>query len=677
MQVDVRQFFAPDGPLARLLHPFEVRPAQLRVATAVAAALDAGASLIAEAGTGTGKTLAYLMPALASGRKVVVSTGTKNLQDQIVRKDLPLLERALGKRFVVEVMKGRANYLCEARAEEFFSQLILPTLASRRLADALQAWRERTQTGDRAELADLPDDAPVWRELSVTSEQCLGRACAHYERCWVTQMRRRAQTAALVIVNHHLYLADAAMRQDMGNEAKALLPAHDVVIFDEAHDLDEVAAQHFGHQVSERRLQELERDIGRAAVGQGLLPARLSPLLTELTRRSRVLFEHVPTAVGRNRLRPGSVTAAWADSHAAVDALLQQLESELAMQDDDALKVLAARTATLAAELAFVLDLPGRASAVTEVATQTAEKADVPYVRYSEANGRVRTLVARPVEVAPLLGQILRQRPAVFVSATLRVGQSFNHFRRTVGLGDAEELCVDSPFDYANQACLYLPTDLPEPDRPEFALEAADRSAQLVAASGGGAFVLCTSHRVLPLMRAALVRQGFGNVLVQGEAPRSHLIETFRRQQHGVLVATMSFWKGVDVPGDALRLVIMDRLPFASPADPVVEARLEQLIERGLEPFMAYQVPQAALMLRQGFGRLIRRQTDRGVVAILDTRLSTRRYGPLLLRSLPRCRRLRALDEVRQYFASTDAAASEASEASELAGEAHGEPARA
>ena len=372
----------------------------------------------------------------------------------------------------------------------------------------------------------MPDDAPVWRELTVTSEQCAGRFCPQYDRCWVTQMRRRAQTAALVIVNHHLYLADAALRQELGDDSKALLPGHDAVIFDEAHELDEIAGQHFGYQVSERRVHELARDVGRAVEGKGLLPARVAPALTALNERAHKLFGHVPEGHGRMRLRAGMVDDTWAQSHLELDAQLLQLESTLSDSDHDEIRTLATRTALLAAELSFVLDLPGRASLVHETMAEDPEGVEaVPYLRYSDVGAKHRTLVARPVDVAPLLGRLLRRRPAVFMSATLRVGNSFTHFRRAVGLHEAEEIAVESPFDYENQACLYLPDDLPDPDHPSYPAASAERVTELVRASGGGAFVLCTSHRALSIMRSALLRAGVPHVLTQGEAPKTHLVE--------------------------------------------------------------------------------------------------------------------------------------------------------
>ncbi len=629
--------------MARAHPAYEERPEQVQLAHAVAATLAAQGRLIAEAGTGVGKTLAYLLPSVLSECRVVISTGTKNLQEQLVRDDLPMLERALGRQVNVQVMKGRTNYLCLVRSQRMASQPFLPGSAEGALYDTIRAWQDTTATGDRAELEALPDDHVMWRELTATSEQCLGQTCHDYERCFVTQMRRRAQAAKLIIVNHHLYFADLALRWRLPDAA--LLPPHDLVIFDEAHDLDEVAAQHFGHHVSLGRFADLARDATRMAAGDTQVAARLDPLLTRLVQRAQRMFDVIPGGEARTLFT--EMPAALLARHREVDEDLEALAQSLAGVAEEEAPSLARRAVALAAELAFVLDVPARRSAVAESETAAAG----PYVRYSEQSGRSRQLVARPIDVAGLVGPWLDTMPAVFVSATLAVGGRFEHFRRRLGLTQARELLVGSPFDYRAHTRLYLPDDLPEPDDPEFVSAAAARAAQLVTAAGGGAFVLCTSHRVLPSFADELSRCAGLRVLVQGEAPRAHLVEEFRRDGHAALVATMSFWQGVDVPGSALRLVIIDKLPFASPSDPLLAARLDHLRATGHDPFTSYQLPQAALLLRQGFGRLIRRKTDRGMVAVLDRRLITRRYGEIFLRSLPDCPQLRDLGEAQHFLA--------------------------
>jgi ATP-dependent DNA helicase DinG len=642
-------FFAAGGPLASSFPEFESRPEQQSLAREIAHTLSSRTKLIAEAGTGIGKTLAYLAPAVISGLKVVISTGTKNLQEQILAKDLPILERALAGPVDAQVMKGRANYLCLYRADRFARQPLLPSAADIGLYQTLVNWRQTTDTGDRAEVPDLPDDSTLWRELSASSEQCLGRKCAVYERCFVTQMRRRAQAATIVVVNHHLYLSDLSLRQRVGDPAMLLLPPHDLAIFDEAHELDEVAAQHFGLQVSERRVEELCRDALKAAAEPELLD-RLRPILDAVRRRAGELYDTLPFGDGRMALPAVKDDERVRIAFAAADEALEALESLLSSSAFTEAPALARRAAAVAAETAFLLDLPPRASLVEEVPLMLRE-AKEDFVRFSDRSPRNRTLVARPIDVASLLAVALEPVAAVFVSATLTVGGSFAHFRARLGLTDAAELAVGSPFDFEHNARLYLPTDLPDPDHPDFAELASARAAALVDASGGGAFILCTSYRMLPIMRAAIERDTSHAVLMQGEAPRTQLIEQFREHGHGVLVATMSFWQGVDVPGSALRLVIIDKLPFASPGDPVLAARLDYLRQHGQDPFHTYQVPQAALLLRQGFGRLIRRKSDRGLVAILDKRIVTRGYGKVFVKSLPACPRLDGLAEARAFLA--------------------------
>jgi ATP-dependent DNA helicase DinG len=653
----VTDFFAPGGPLARVISGYEDRPEQRTVALAVTRSLVYRRKLLAEAGTGTGKTLAYLVPLVLSGRRVVVSTATKNLQDQVMSVDVPLLARALGRRVEARLMKGRGNYLCLARSQRALGQKWLAGVDDQGLMPEITAWAEHTTTGDRAELEVLPDGAPFWRELSATSEQCTGRACASFERCFVTLMRRRAQSAEVVVVNHHLYFAELSLRDRVGDPNVALLPGHELVVFDEAHELEEVGGQHFGVEVAEGRFYELGRDLVRAAGAEAGVVARLRVLALELDRRTRFFFAALPAAEARVALRPVDLGD---DAWAGFRALSEQLERVVAQVAPLALEdaaSLARRAGQLASELRFAIGAgddgeqprdrlrydPSPDFAQLDPEEEARPPADdeegVTYVRYLEAAGRSRALVARPIEVAPILRRELSPLPAVFVSATLSVGGDFTFLRRRLGVDDADEVVVDSPFDYAAQATLYLPDDVPSPEAPEFGEQAAARAAELVAASGGGAFVLCTSHRMLGLMRRTVAATGV-LTLVQGDAPKGRLLEQFKAAGNAALCATLSFWQGVDVPGRALRLVIIDRLPFASPGDPLLAARLEHLRARGHDPFRSYQLPQAALLLRQGFGRLIRRRTDHGMVALLDRRISTRGYGAMLLATLPPCRRV-------------------------------------
>jgi ATP-dependent DNA helicase DinG len=610
---------------------------------------------LAEAGTGTGKTLAYLVPALLGGQKALISTATKHLQEQILGHDLPLAQKALGKGVDVALMKGRTNYLCELRAEVAMAQ---PGRSPHQQALLRQvaAWRTHTQTGDRAELDSMEDASGLWRELTATSDQCVGRMCPHFERCWVVHMRRRAQEADVVVVNHHLFFADAALgggrRGDAKGQSMALLPPFDLAIFDEAHELDDIATQHYGHQVSERRMGDIATDLLRAAGSDQALLARLSRPLERLQALGQGLFAKLPEQVGRVR-----TDAVLPDAHieahlGPMEDQLAELETVLSQDDDDEIRALTGRVAALGQSLATVLGRTPRASLVQAADAPAEAPGGATFVRYTEGYLGHRALAARPVDVSHLLGALFAKQPTVFVSATLRMGDSFEHSKRRLGLPRAKTLSVDSPFDYPSQVSLYIATDVPDPDAPDFLSAAARCTQKLVSASGGGAFVLCTSHRSVQAMCQALRGAGVPHVLVQGEAPKSHLVDSFRQLRDGVLVATASFWRGVDVPGDALRLVVIDKLPFASPFDPLVQARLAQLQEEGLDPFMHHQLPQASMMLRQGFGRLIRKRSDRGLVAILDRRLTTRRYGPLLIDALPPCPQLSTLQQAEAYLES-------------------------
>lgn len=645
-------FFAADGPLANSIDHYEPRTEQQDLAHQISLAMTRKHNLLAEAGTGTGKTLAYLVPALQSGLKVVVSTGTKALQEQIVLHDVPTIAKALGRTIDVAVMKGRNNYLCEVAFDHFTKQYHLPNTPQEQLRGQVITWRNKTQTGDRAELTQLPDDSPVWRDLSVSSEQCLGRTCTHYDNCFVTRMRRRAQTAELIVVNHHLYFADATLRKRLPGEADiALIPPHDLVIFDEAHELEDVAAQHFGYHVSDVRFSDLARDIGRALHDKKVLALRFMRLLPELEQHVRQLYDQLPFTHVRQRLHSNHVHADPVKrAYAQLDHTMERVEAELtqAHADWEESKVLSRRAAQLTYDLAQALNLPARASLAQS--NQDAAHDTQPYVRYTETTGRARHVVARPLAIADQLQQMLGGRHVIALSATMTVNGTFDHFAERTGFADATTHVVASPFNYRAQAQLYIADDLPEPAQPQFHEQATERCAALVQASGGGAFVLCTSHRVLPSIRERLLRIPNIRVLMQGEAPRFQLVEEFRQHDNAVLIATMSFWRGIDVPGRALRLVIIDRLPFTSPGDPMMEARSEYLQSMGRSSFWEYDVPHAALLLRQGFGRLIRRQTDHGMIALLDRRVLSKAYGKIFLNSLPDCPRVTALKTAAQWL---------------------------
>jgi ATP-dependent DNA helicase DinG len=627
---------APGGALARALPGYEPRPDQLRMAEAVARALERRRHLVAEAGTGTGKTLAYLVPALLSGRRIVVSTATKTLQEQIWQRDLPLLRDRCGMAVSAAYLKGRSNYYCLARAEEFERHPTFPVREEAALWPRIRAWAAETETGDRAEV-DLPDGYLSWRELSATGETCLGRECRAWDACFVTRARARAAEADVVLVNHHLFFADLAMRTSRAGVE--VLPPYEAVIFDEAHALEDVAGEYFGLQVSSWRVEELARDAQRAVADRPDLASMLKRTTQELARAGERFFGGVgrglPAAPGRAPLTE-AILAPLARDQARLDEALEELRGELADGAAPALAQVARRAAELRVELAAV----------------TAMK-EPSRVFFGEVRGRGVFLRAAPIHV----GEELRERlyaatdTVIFTSATLATQGSFAYFRRQVGLDgemEAEERTFPGPFDYARQAALVAPARMPDPNQPGF-LEAAARAIRdLAGVTGGRAFVLCTSVRNMLALREALADLPF-ELLLQGERPKHRLLDAFR-ERPSVLFATQSFWEGVDVPGPALSLVVIDRLPFAPPGDPVVAARGRALEEEGRDAFAELSVPAAALQLRQGFGRLVRSRSDRGLVAVLDPRLTTRSYGRAFLESLPPCPLLRTVEEARAWW---------------------------
>jgi len=642
----VAEILGPGGLLARALPQYEPRPQQVEMAERVDEALTTRRPLLVEAGTGTGKTLAYLVPAILSGMKVVISTGTKNLQEQIYRKDVPLLAAELPNAFSAACMKGISNYLCKRRFREYDAQQAAAGVYSSAL-DAIREWAGQTDGGDRAELPDLPDDSPVWREVSSTAETRLGTRCPHFESCFVTRARRKAQAADLVIVNHHLFFADLALRSAWP-EAR-LLPAYEAVIFDEAHQLEDVATDYFGVGVSSLRLMALVRD-GQRAISQNNAPDAAAQVIAHVDRRARTLFDGLRGRLDSRAERSIIDGAVWKgdperDAHALDDAL-DELANALDAADGRALadggdeaEALAHRAEAIRADLALLVD--------------GAQKYDAKHVFWAETRGRAVMLHASPIDVSDILREKLLGTvdAAVFTSATLTAGGNFEFVRARLGLESAMESRLASPFDFAKQAILYLPTDLPEPGAPAFAEAAAERMRELVEITDGRAFLLFTSHRQMQRVHELLAPQLTQPVLLQGDKPKHLLVEEFKRTPGAVLFATASFWEGVDVVGEALSLVVIDKLPFAPPDDPLVSARSRRLEEEGHDPFAGYHVPRAALQLAQGFGRLIRHREDRGIVALLDKRASTKGYGRRVLASLPReCPRTDALDGVHAFW---------------------------
>jgi len=643
---EIAEVLGPGGRLSRALAGYEHRPEQLTLAREVARAFDERRMLVAEAGTGTGKTLAYLVPAILSGRRVVVSTATKNLQDQLFHKDLPLVSDTLGLPVRATLVKGRANYLCLHKLERARTGALLD---SREDADAfamLLRWAERTETGDRAELM-LPEGFAGWRQVSTTPEGCLGTRCPQHSACFVTRLRQQAEDSELVVVNHALFFADLVVRTGRGG-GEGVLPRYEAVIFDEAHGLEDAATEFFGTTVSSHRFEELARDAQAALPFEDARSGVLSALAVKVRAEAEALWAAAPRAVGMTDEGTVRLTAqAFGPLGRQLEAVLEGLGAlgGFASGHEEAdLLALARRAAELGAELDFV------------------RRADAPdHVYWAEGRGRGLFLRAAPISVAEAMRERLYGSvdTVVFTSATLRTGTSFEYFCRQVGLlddaGEAvvplTQLAVPSSFDYASQSALYLPADLPEPREPGFPEAVAEEIARLVEVTGGRAFALFTSLRNMERVHGLLSKRLPYPMLLQGEAPKPVLLDAFQSTP-SVLFASASFWEGVDVPGDALSLVILDKLPFAAPTHPVVAARIEALEKAGREPFSSYQLPEAALALRQGFGRLIRTRTDRGIVALLDVRVGRKAYGRQLLAGLPPARRFREIGPLADWFRS-------------------------
>lgn len=628
--MDAGHLLGPGGPLAREVPGYEHRPGQIEMAGSIQAALEHDGILAIEAGTGTGKTWAYLVPAIESGRRVMVSTGTRALQDQIMEKDLPALRRHLGLEISAACVKGLSNYLCRRRYLEFLGSAEASSPRFSNAVPLLRDWVDISPTGDRATLPTIAEDDPIWARVVSGPDTRIGVRCDFYEECFATAVRRRAETAQLVIVNHHLFFADLALR-DTG--FASVLPDYDVVIFDEAHQIEDTATVFFGSRLSVPMIERLCRD-ARAAWTRQRQSDDLERTLTSILQRSSNLFGSLPgrSDGGRVSLVPSDIP-----------------QDEL-FGLDNALAALGASCRTIRPPEERILQIARRTDQMrgTLGALEATDQ-----VCWSQGASRNRSVGSSPIDVGPLLRERLHLRvPAlVFTSATLTTSGSFSFFKQRLGLPDEiDEQVVDSPFRYQDQAALYAPAHLPDP-RSDRYLEAANRELlALLDITKGGAFVLCTSVRMMRSL-AQSYRETVGeDPLLQGDAPKQALLQSFRDHGDAILFATASFWEGVDVPGSALRLVVLDKLPFEVPTDPIVAARCRRLEEGQQSPFMKYLVPSAALSLKQGFGRLIRTARDRGIVAVLDSRLRNRGYGKVLLRSLPPARLCTELDEVRRFW---------------------------
>jgi ATP-dependent DNA helicase DinG len=646
LMLDLEEIFGHGGRLERALGGFRVRREQLRMAERVAEALEVRESLVVEAGTGTGKTFAYLVPALLSGKRVLISTGTRTLQDQLYAKDLPLVAAALGRPARVALLKGRANYLCHyalARAREATAQLGMLAAegtAPRGMLARIERWALTTRSGDLAEVRGLADTHPVWAQVTSTRESCLGMRCPELTRCHVAQARRAALEADIVIVNHHLLLADLALKEDGFGD---LLGSADAVILDEAHQVPDLATQFFGSLAGSRQLENLLKDVQRElAVARAQGDTGRDPGAAEAVRAAsdsvHSLRAACPATAGRYPW--DAVGPALEQAVAALDHSLAALTEVLAAFAGSApLAQLGERVG----ELALTLERIGSCS-------------ELDGARTVEVGARGCVLSVMPFDISERFRALVHSRGGtwIFTSATLSVGEEFGHFTGRLGLTDIPTLQIASPFDHERQSLLYLPEAMPEPSAPGFVAAVIDTALPLIDAAGGGAFVLFTSHRALA-QGAALLRTRWGagapyQLLVQGEAPRERLLEAFRADGNAVLLGTASFWEGVDVKGEALRLVVIEKLPFASPEDPLVRARIEHLTASGGNAFRDYQLPEAALALKQGTGRLIRSEEDYGVVVICDPRMTARSYGRVFLAALPAMNVTQDEEETRRFL---------------------------
>jgi len=629
--------------LARSHPAYEFRRGQLQMAEAVEQALSEKRHLIVEAGTGTGKTLAYLLPVIRSAKRVIISTGTKTLQEQLFHKDLPFLQEHLGELRVC-YMKGRANYLCRKKLYDLTDQPVLSGLGEINQFKIISEWEKTTITGDRAELAEMPESSQLWSKLDARTDRCIGAKCQQFDRCFITEMRRKAAESDIIVVNHHLFCADLAIKaaMDRGPDS-GVLPDAGVVVFDEAHELEDVATDYFGVSVSNVRVEELLRDVEQTLRRANLPLAQALAASARVRERSQFFFSLLPPGDGRfafdNR---AEFLEENGDEYIGLLNTLLHLYNELQAVPDkpDEVHNLCRRVEELRVQLGFVME--------------SNQKNTVFWIERRGGRSAQRNvfLQATPITVSDILRQTLfdHLETAVLTSATLAVGGGFDYIRGRLGLEHAREMIVPSHFDYPSQALLYVPPDLPDPREPQFVEKASQRVRQLLEISRGRAFCLFTSHSFMNQLYERLLGELEFPMLLQGSAPKNALLEEFRMTPNCVLFATSSFWQGVDVQGEQLSCVIIDRLPFAVPNDPVVAARIKAIDENGGNAFFEYQVPSAVISLKQGFGRLIRSLQDRGLLCLLDNRILKKQYGRVFLNSLPEYARTTDIRAVERFF---------------------------
>lgn len=652
-------FFGPGGLLSRTHPAYEFRRGQLQMAQAVEQALDERRHLIVEAGTGTGKTLGYLLPILRSGKRVVISTATKALQEQLFYKDVPFLDRVFfpegDQHLRVCYMKGRNNYLCRQKLYDLANQPVLNGLEEIDQFRTIAEWEKITETGDRAELASLPETSQLWSKLDARTEACIGKKCALFERCFITEMKRRAAESDIIIVNHHLFFADLAIKQEAdGAPDVGILPDCAAVIFDEAHELESVAGEYFGVSVGNLRFEELARDVDTTLRQKELLSAEILNITARLRERASYFFSLLPPGEGRfSFTNRGGFLEEHGDAYDSLVNTLKRLGSALrAIKDKpDEVHNFIRRCDELTVQLSFVLESENK-NTVYWIERRGEARKKGRTERGSERLSRFVFLQATPIDLSQILRQVLFDQipTAVLTSATLAVNGGFEYIKRRLGIENARELIVPSHFDYPNQAILYVPPDMPDPRDASFAARAADTIGRILTITQGRAFCLFTSYAQMHEVHDRLLGELDYPMLLQGSAPKNALLDEFRATSNSVLFATASFWQGVDVQGEQLSCVIIDRLPFAVPNDPVVAARISAINEDGGNAFFDYQVPSAVIALKQGFGRLIRSLNDRGVLALLDNRILKQRYGRVFINSLPAYRRTTMIEDVATFF---------------------------
>lgn len=633
--------FSPDGALARHIPNFHARPQQVEMAQAIAKAIAANGQLITEAGTGTGKTFAYLVPALLAGGKVVISTGTKNLQDQLFQRDLPTVRDALNIPILTALLKGRSNYLCHYHLERTQSNGRFTTREDARHLARIVNYAKTTQSGDKSGIGDVPENAHIWMQVTSTRDNCLGQECPHHKDCFILKARKEAMRADVVVVNHHLFFADLMLRDEGLAE---LLPACNTVIFDEAHQLPETASLFFGESISTSQIIELARDARLEAAASARDFAALPAATDLLDKAARDLRLIVKQSEGRMNANTLEDLSGWAGAMVALGDQLQQVNRLLEQQ----------------AERSEGLEhCWQRGQILVQKILQWQGKQQTDMVRWAEIFHHSVQLNTTPLSIATIFARQINGHPRawIFTSATLTVKQDFSHYQSEMGLPDAQTACWESPFNYPAQALLYVPQNMPDPNHPDYTEAVVMAALPLIEASNGRAFLLFTSLRAMQrayeMLTAEFERKRLHfPLMLQGEGSRNELLDRFREHGNAILLGSQSFWEGVDVRGEALSLVVIDKLPFASPDDPVLAARLAQINSQGRNAFMEYQLPRTVINLKQGAGRLIRDETDRGVLMICDPRLITKSYGKRIWQSLPPFRRTRDVREAVDFFGS-------------------------